>query len=174
MALDFAAIALAEIGNISERRVEQLVNPTLSGLPPFLVKESGIHSGYMMAQVTAASLVNENKILATPASIDSIPGSASREDHVSMGMTSARKLREIAANTQAILAVEILCAAQAIDLRDATNLGHGVAAAHHAVRKSVPHLDGDRLLSRDMEAVISLEKNGSIRNAVEGSIGNLR
>ena len=173
LALDFAAIALAEIGNISERRVEQLVNPTLSGLPPFLVKESGIHSGYMMAQVTAASLVNENKILATPASIDSIPGSASREDHVSMGMTSARKLREIAANTQAILAVEILCAAQAIDLRAATNLGHGVSAAHEAVRKSVPHLDGDRLLSRDMEAVISLEKNGSIRNAVERAVGDL-
>ena len=140
LALDFAAaIALAEIGNISERRVEQLVNPTLSVCHHSLVKESGIHSGYMMAQVTAASLVNENKILATPASIDSIPGSASREDHVSMGMTSARKLREIAANTQAILAVEILCAAQAIDLRAATNLGHGVSAAHEAVRKSVPH-----------------------------------
>ena len=91
-----------------------------------------------------------------------------------MGMTSARKLREIAANTQAILAVEILCAAQAIDLRAATNLGHGVSAAHEAVRKSVPHLDGDRLLSRDMEAVISLEKNGSIRNAVEATVGRLQ
>ena len=91
LALDFAAIAISEIGNISERRVEQLVNPSLSGLPPFLVPESGIHSGYMIAQVTAASLVNENKVLATPASIDSIPGSASREDHVSMGMTSATK-----------------------------------------------------------------------------------
>jgi histidine ammonia-lyase len=123
LSLDFAAIALAEIGNISERRVEQLVNPALSGLPPFLVPESGIHSGFMIAQVTAASLVNENKVLATPASIDSIPGSASREDHVSMGMTSARKLREIVNNIRAILAVEVLCAAQAVDFRGVAGLG---------------------------------------------------
>jgi histidine ammonia-lyase len=111
LTLDFVAIAVAELANISERRVEQLVNPSLSGLPPFLVPESGIHSGYMIAQVTAASLVNENKVLATPASVDSIPGSASREDHVSMGMTSARKLREIVGNTRVVLAVEMLCAA---------------------------------------------------------------
>jgi histidine ammonia-lyase len=173
LALDFAAIATAELGNISERRVEQLVNPTLSGLPPFLVPESGIHSGYMMAQVTAASLVNENKVFATPASIDSIPGSASREDHVSMGMTSARKLREIVTNVEAIIAVEVLCAAQAIDLQKPEALGSGTAAAHEQVRGAIPHLDGDRLLSRDIEAVLTLERKGTIVRAVEETIGEL-
>ncbi len=173
LALDFAAIATAELGNISERRVEQLVNPSLSGLPPFLVPESGIHSGYMMAQVTAASLVNENKVFATPASIDSIPGSASREDHVSMGMTSARKLREIVTNVEAIMAVEVLCAAQAIDLQKPETLGKGTAAAHEQVRGAIPHLDGDRLLSRDIEAVLTLERKGTIVAAVEEAIGDL-
>jgi histidine ammonia-lyase len=173
LSFDFAAIALAEIGNISERRVEQLVNPALSGLPPFLVPESGIHSGYMIAQVAAASLVNENKVFATPASVDSIPGSASREDHVSMGMTSARKLREIVTNTQAILAVEILCAAQAIDLREPERLGAGTNAAHRAVRAAVPHLDADRLLSVDIEAVLALERRNVILEAVEKAIGPL-
>jgi histidine ammonia-lyase len=149
------------------------VNPTLSGLPPFLVPESGIHSGYMMAQVTAASLVNENKVYATPASIDSIPGSASREDHVSMGMTSARKLREIVTNVEAIMAVEVLCAAQAIDLQQPETLGRGTAAAHSEVRSAIPHLDGDRLLSRDIEAVLTLERKGTIVRAVEDAIGAL-
>lgn len=173
LALDFAAIALAELGNISERRVEQLVNPALSGLPPFLVRQSGIHSGYMMAQVTAASLVNENKVLASPASTDSIPGSASREDHVSMGMTSARKLREIVANTRAILAVEILCATQAIDLRAPATPGRATAAAHAAVRRVVPHLDADRLLAVDIEAVLALEKSGAILVAVEQALASI-
>lgn len=173
LALDFAAIAISEIGNISERRVEQLVNPALSGLPPFLVPESGIHSGYMMAQVTAASLVNENKVLATPASIDSIPGSASREDHVSMGMTSARKLRAIVDNVRAILAVEVLCAAQAIDLRAPKSLGLGTAPAQKAVREAVPTLERDRYLARDIEAVLSLERRGTILHAVEKDIGPL-
>lgn len=173
LALDFVAIAVSELANISERRVEQLVNPALSGLPPFLVKESGIHSGYMIAQVTAASLVNENKVLATPASIDSIPGSASREDHVSMGMTSARKLREIVGNTRAVLAVEVLCATQAMDFRAPAEPGPGTKACHRVVRESVPHLDADRLVSRDMEAVLSLERRGSIVTSVEEAIGSL-
>ncbi|MEM6733489.1 MAG: aromatic amino acid lyase, partial [Myxococcota bacterium] len=168
LALDFAAIALAEIANISERRVEQLVNPLLSGLPPFLVPESGIHSGFMMAQVTAAALVNENKVLATPASIDSIPGSASREDHVSMGMTSARKLREIADNTRAVLAVELLCAAQAMDLRE-VRAGRGTSAAHALIRSHVPHLDADRVLADDIEAVIELIRTGAISRTVFGA-----
>ncbi|MBI3179087.1 MAG: histidine ammonia-lyase [Deltaproteobacteria bacterium] len=173
LALDFAAIALAEIGNVSERRVEQLVNPALSGLPPFLVPKSGTHSGYMIAQVTAASLVNENKVLATPASIDSIPGSASREDHVSMGMTSARKLREIVTNTHAILAVEILCAAQAIDFRAPASPGAGSRAAHAVVRKALPHLEADRLVARDIEAVLALERRNAILDSVEAAIGKL-
>jgi histidine ammonia-lyase len=162
LALDFSAIAVAELANIAERRVEQLVNPALSGLPPFLVAESGIHSGYMIAQVTAASLVNENKVLATPASIDSIPGSASREDHVSMGMTSARKLREIVGNTSAVLAVEMLCAAQAMDFRAPATPGKGTGAAHRAVRDAVPHLDADRLLYRDIESVLALERRAVV------------
>lgn len=173
LALDFAAIALAEIGNISERRVEQLVNPALSGLPPFLVPESGIHSGYMIAQVTAAALVNENKLLANPASTDSIPGSASREDHVSMGMTSARKLREIVTNTRAILAVELLCAAQAIDLRRPEALGTGTQAAFARIREAVPTLSHDRLLARDIQGVLSMERRGEILAAVEAAIGVL-
>ncbi len=172
LALDFAAIALAEIANISERRVEQLVNPNLSGLPPFLVPESGIHSGFMIAQVTAAALVNENKVLATPASIDSIPGSASREDHVSMGMTSARKLREIADNTRAVLAVELLCAAQAMDLRGA-RAGRGTSAAHALIRAHVPHLDGDRNLSEDIEKVIRLIHDGELSNSVLEAVQEL-
>lgn len=179
LVLDFAAIAMAELGNIAERRIEQMVNPAVSGLPAFLVAQSGIHSGYMMAQITAASLVNENKILATPASVDSIPGSASREDHVSMGMTSARKLREVVRNVEAILAIEMLCAAQAIDLRamaahtHAIRLGQGTHAAHHALRAVVPHLDADRLLSRDIQSVIDLLHRGTFLNAVEHVTGAL-
>jgi histidine ammonia-lyase len=173
LTLDYAAIALAEIGNISERRVEQLVNPALSGLPPFLVPESGIHSGYMIAQVTAAALVNENKVYATPASIDSIPGSASREDHVSMGMTSARKLREISKNVQAILAVEILCAAQAIDLRSPKRLGRGTQAAYEKVREVVPFLEVDRVVAVDIEAILALEGNDDIVASVEKEVGSL-
>jgi len=173
LALDFVAIAVAELGNIAERRVEQLVNPALSGLPPFLVEEGGTNSGYMMAQVTAASLVNENKAYATPASIDSIPGSASREDHVSMGMTSARKLREIVANTQAILSVELLCGAQAIDLRGPESLGKGTAEAHRVIREAVPMLKQDRFLSRDIEGVLSLVRRNVILEAVSGVVGKI-
>jgi histidine ammonia-lyase len=171
LALDFAAIALAEVGNISERRVEQMVNPALSGLPPFLTPQSGIHSGYMIAQVTAASLVNENKVLATPASVDSIPGSAVREDHVSMGMTSARKLREIVENVRAILAVELLCAAQAIDLREPERMSPAIGAAHAAVRRVVPHLEEDRLLSRDLNAVLELVRSDVLLRVVTDVLG---
>ena len=173
LALDFVAIAVAELANISERRIEQLVNPSLSGLPPFLVPASGTHSGYMIAQVTAASLVNENKMLATPASVDSIPGSASREDHVSMGMTSARKLREIVGNTRVVLAVEMLCAAQAMDFRAPAKAGVGTAAAHKVLRDVVPHLDADRLMHRDIEGALSVEQSGAILRAVEGVVGKL-
>src|SRR5262249_13221680 len=116
IALDFAAIALAELANISERRIEQLVNPHPSGLPAFLGKESGLRSGFMLAQVTAAALVSENKMLAHPASVDSIPSSAGREDHVSMGVHAAHKLREVVQNVETVLGIEALCAAQAIDL----------------------------------------------------------
>ncbi len=152
LALDYAAIAVAELANISERRIEQLVNPQLSGLPAFLSREPGKNSGFMMAQVTAASLVNENKVYCYPASVDSIPGSASREDHVSMGMTSARKLREVVSNTAHVLAIEWLCAAQAIDLRAPLVPGPLLQKVHGILRQDVPTLNDDRWLAPDLGA----------------------
>jgi histidine ammonia-lyase len=156
LALDFAAIAVSELANISERRIEQLVNPTLSGLPAFLSPSPGENSGYMMAQVTAASLVNENKVFCYPASVDSIPGSASREDHVSMGMTSARKLREVVRNARIVLAIEAMCAAQAIDFRAPLKPGPRILALHQRVRARVPRLGDDRWMSPDIAAAVEV------------------
>ena len=115
LALDFLCIAMAELSNISERRIERLVNPMLSGLPAFLVSDGGLNSGFMIAQYTAASLVSENKVLSHPACVDSIPTSANKEDHVPMGSISARKCRDIVKNTEYVVAIELLCAAQALD-----------------------------------------------------------
>jgi histidine ammonia-lyase len=171
LALDFAAIAVAELANISERRIEQLVNPHYSGLPPFLVKESGLNSGFMLAQVTAAALVSENKILAHPASVDSIPSSAGREDHVSMGVHAAHKLREIVGNVQTVLAIETLCAAQGIDLHRPLKGGPGVEAAHAALRAKVPHLDRDRPMHKDVEAALALVTSGELVAAAEQGLG---
>ena len=156
LVLDFAAIAASELASISERRVEQLLNPSLSGLPAFLTEHPGENSGFMMAQVTQASLVNENKVFSYPASVDSIPGSASREDHVSMGMTSARKLREIVKNVRHVLAVELLVAAQAIDLRRPLRSSHAIEAVHARVRAKVPKLGVDRFLAPDIAAMFTL------------------
>ncbi|MCC7382621.1 MAG: histidine ammonia-lyase [Deltaproteobacteria bacterium] len=171
-ALDFLAIAVSELASISDRRVEQLIDPALSGLPPFLIERSGLNSGFMMAQVTAASLVNENRILSTPASVDSIPTSANQEDHVSMGMTSARKAAEVVTNTRTCLAIELLCAAQAIDLVGLAP-GRGAAAAHRAIRARVPKLEEDRVLYPDIEAVSGLIEGGALRAAVEAEVGPL-
>jgi histidine ammonia-lyase len=125
LAFDFLGIALAELANVSERRIERLVNPALSGLPAFLVDHGGLNSGYMIVQYSAAALVSENKILAHPASVDSIPSSANQEDHVSMGTIAARKAKEIMENVRRVLATEILCACQGIDLRGNKGLGAG-------------------------------------------------
>ena len=161
LALDFAGIAVAELANIAERRIEQLVNPHLSsGLPPFLSPESGLNSGYMMAQVTAAALVTENKILAHPASVDSIPSSAGREDHVSMGVHAADKLARIVDNVRNVLAIELLCAAQGVDLRAPHRPGPALDAAHAALRTRVPTLDTDRVVHRDVETVRALLDDG--------------
>ncbi|RPH66978.1 MAG: histidine ammonia-lyase, partial [Myxococcaceae bacterium] len=138
LALDVLAIACTQLAAISERRVEQLVNPALSGLPPFLARNSGLNSGFMIAQVTSAALVAESRILSHPASVDSIPSSAGREDHVSMGMTAALKARQVVEFTRSCLAVEVLVAAQALDFRKPLRAGRGVAAAHAAVRQVVP------------------------------------
>jgi histidine ammonia-lyase len=175
IALDLAAIALAELANISERRVEQLVNPALStGLTPFLAPNSGLHSGFMIAQVASASLVSENKVLCHPASVDSIPSSAGREDHVSMGSISATKLARVIENVRSSLAIELLTAAAGIDQRRPLTPSVGVAAAHAAVRRVVPPLLEDRPLYRDIEAAAGLIASGELVREVESAVGPLR
>ncbi|MBO9542406.1 histidine ammonia-lyase [bacterium] len=173
LAMDFLAIALSELANISERRVERLVNATYSnGLPMFLSEEGGLNSGYMVAQYTAASLVSENKVLAHPSSVDSIPTSAGQEDHVSMGTTAARKAVNVCDNVERVLAIEFLCAAQAHDFRKIP-AGTGSAAAFAAIRKVVPYLAADRVVAKDIEAMVSIMRDGSLLAAVEAACGEL-
>jgi len=157
-AADMLAMALAELASISERRVDRMLDPAFSrGLPPFLAPDAGTNSGYMLAQYTAASLVSENKVLAHPASVDTIPTSGKQEDHVSMGWTAVRKLRDVAANVRTCLAVEILCAAQGIDLRsDIAPPSAASAAAHAAVRAHVDRMDVDREVAAQISAVDAL------------------
>ena len=163
IALDAAAIAVAELANISERRVEQLVNPHLSsGLPPFLAPDSGLNSGFMIAQVAAAALVSENKVLAHPASVDSIPSSAGREDHVSMGATAALKLATIHDHVRTVLAIELLCAAQGIDLRRPLKTTAPLEKVHAAIRAKVPAMMVDRPIHTDIAAVRALIDDGSL------------
>ena len=175
LALDLAAMAVAELANISERRVEQLVNPALStGLTPFLAPASGLHSGFMIAQVASASLVSENKIYCHPASVDSIPSSAGKEDHVSMGSISARKLQHVVANVRQSLAIEIMTAAAGLDQRAPLTPSKGVAAAHSAVRQRVAPLTEDRPLYKDISAVAAMIAEGSLVKAAEARVGVLR
>lgn len=150
-ALDIASIALSELSNISERRQELLLNPNTNGTNSFLAVEPGIDSGYMAAQYLSASLVNENKLLANPAVTDSIPGNVGIEDHVSMGMTSARKFRTIVENCATVLSVELLFAAQAIDLLKIKKLGNGTKSLYKKLRKNVPMWSQERILSEDIE-----------------------
>lgn len=173
LAMDYLAIALAELANISERRIERMVNPYLSGLPSFLIKEGGLNSGFMIAQYTAAALVSENKVLAHPASVDSIPTSANKEDHVSMGTIAARKAGDILENVKNVLAIELLCAAQALDLFTNLKPGKGALAAYKTLRKHVSHMDSDRELSPDIETVANLIDTDTILNAVEKATGPL-
>jgi histidine ammonia-lyase len=174
LALDLAAMATAELANISERRVEQLVNPALStGLTPFLAAGSGLHSGFMIAQVASASLVSENKILCHPASVDSIPSSAGKEDHVSMGSVSARKLRDVVANVRHALAIEIMTAAAGVDQRAPLAPSRGVRAAHTAVRARVASMTEDRPLYGDIAAVVELIVSGGLVAAAEKAVGRL-
>ncbi len=140
LAADYAGIAAAELADISERRIEQMLNPALSGLPAFLAEQGGLHSGLMISQYTAASLVSENKVLAHPASVDSIPTSANQEDHVSMGTIACRKARQIYENVLWVLAIEVVSAAQALDFHKPLHPGKGVEAVYEAVREAVPHL----------------------------------
>jgi histidine ammonia-lyase len=159
--LDLAAIALADLASISERRIERLVNPDLSGdLPPFLTDDAGVSSGFMIAQITAAALVNECKTLAAPASVDSIPTGAGKEDHVSMGMTGARKLRQVLRNVETVLGLELMIAAQGLEHRRPLRPGRGVARAYDLVRGRIPPLDRDRLLAPDIDAAATLVRDG--------------
>ncbi len=160
LSADVATIALTELANISERRIEQLVNPQLSGLYPFLIKDAGLNSGFMIAQVTAASLVNENRMLSMPASVDNIPSSANREDHVSMGMTACRKLTTVVENTAYVLAIEAICAAQGIEYRRPLKAGTGVEVAYSVVRDEVPFIERDTKLNHYIERVKNLITEG--------------
>jgi histidine ammonia-lyase len=157
-AADMLAMALAELGSISERRVDRMLDPAFSrGLPPFLAPDAGTNSGFMLAQYTAASLVSENKVLAHPASVDTIPTSGKQEDHVSMGWTAARKLREVVANVRTCLAVEVCCAAQGIDLRTQIAVpSEPMRAVHAAIRERVPMMDVDREVSEQIITVDGL------------------
>jgi histidine ammonia-lyase len=173
-ALDALTMAVAELANISERRTERLVNPSLSGgLPAFLTPDGGLNSGFMLPQYVAASLVSENKVLAHPASVDSIPTSAGHEDHVSMGNTSGLKAWQALANSESALAIELLAAAQAVEFLAPLQPGRGAAAARASVRELSPRLEDDRSLAVDIEAVAAAIRSGAIVAAVEAEVGAL-
>ncbi|MDR7560315.1 MAG: histidine ammonia-lyase [Armatimonadota bacterium] len=174
LAADVLAVATSGLASISERRIERLVNPALSGLPAFLTPDGGLHSGLMLAQYTAAALVSENKVLCHPASVDSIPTSAGQEDHVSMGMIAARKAARVVAHTGQVLAIELVCAAQALEFHRPARPGAGTGAAYAAVREVVPRLEEDRALAPDLEAAVQLVRSGRLAAAVEGAVGEVR
>ena len=170
LASDIIVLALAQLATISERRSDRLVNPALSELPPFLTAESGLQSGYMMAQVTAAALASEIKTLAHPASVDTIPTSANREDHVSMSMGAALKASRALELASRVIAVEILCAAQALDLLAPLTTSAMLARAHAAVRAVVPALTADRPPAPDIDAIAAMISNGSLESAIGAEV----
>ena len=173
LSFDFLGIALSEIANVSERRLERLVNPALSELPAFLAKNGGLNSGFMIVQYSAASLVSENKVLAHPASVDSIPSSANQEDHVSMGTIAARKAREILGNTRKVLAMELLAACQGIDLRGKKKLGKGTEIVYNIVRNHLPTIEEDKIMYEEINMCEELIKSNAILDEVESKIGKL-
>lgn len=173
LAMDFLGITLSEIANISERRLERLVNPQLSnGLPAFLTKHGGLNSGFMITQYSAAALVSENKVLAHPASVDSIPSSANQEDHVSMGTIAARKSRDIKNNTANVLAIELLAAAQAVDLREKREMGKGTGEVYRLIREKVLTLEDDRVMYEDMQKVLEIIMSEEPVKKVEQLLGS--
>jgi histidine ammonia-lyase len=174
-ALDTLAMAVAELANIAERRVERLVNPSLSGgLPAFLTGDGGLNSGFMIPQYVAASLVSENKVLSHPAAVDSIPTSAGQEDHVSMGNVSGLKAWQVLENAERVLAIELLAGAQAVEFLAPLQPGVGVRATREFVRSVSPRLRDDRPLAPDIEAIAATVRDGSLVDAVESEIGELR
>jgi histidine ammonia-lyase len=173
IASDVLAIAVAELGSISERRTERLVNPALSDLPAFLAREGGVQSGLMIAQVVAAALASENKALAHPASVDSIPTSASKEDHVSMGATAARKAARVVANVRRILAIELLCACQALEFLKPLETSKALRAVQERVRACVADYGRDRVLAPEIESVAELVRRGELSDAAASVCGRL-
>lgn len=170
LSFDYLGIAMAELANVSERRLERLINSQLNDLPAFLVDDGGLHSGFMITQYAAASLVSENKVLAHPASVDSIPSSANQEDHVSMGTIAARKSREIIENAKRVLATEIMAACQAIDFREGFELGKGTAAAYRTVREVVDFVSEDRIMYDDLEKITELITSSKLVGNVEREV----
>ena len=173
LALDAASIGLSELGSISERRLFRMLTGFLSELPPFLTRHSGLDSGYMLLQYTAAALVTENQLLAVPASVHSLPTSADQEDHNSMGWHSALRARQVASNVETILALEALGAAQGIDLLAPLKPGRLTAQAHAAIREKVPTLDHDRVLQPDIQAATELVRNGTLARIADSAIPSL-
>lgn len=171
LSFDFLKIAQAELANVSERRIERLVNPAYSGLPAFLTANGGVNSGFMIVQYSAAALVSENKVLAHPASVDSIPSSAGQEDHVSMGTIAARQAGEIGKNVRRVLAMELMVACQGIDMRGNHGMGVGTQAAYDLVRKGCPYLAEDRELYDDINYCEQIIADGSLVKTVEAAIG---
>ena len=174
IAMDTLGIAMAEYANVAERRIERLVNPQLSGLPGFLTPVEGINDGFMVAQYAAAALVSENKVLAHPASVDSIPTSANQEDHVSMGTIASRKAATIISHVQSVLAVEMICGAQAVDFKDHEKLAKGTRAAYDLIRSEVSFMEQDRAIYLDMNKVTAMIRDGRILAAVEQAVGELK
>ena len=174
LAMDYAKSAIAELANISERRTARLQDPALSNLPAFLTTEAGLNSGLMITQYSAAALVSENKVLAHPASVDSVPTSANQEDHVSMGTIAARQAATILNNSQMVVAIELLNSAQALDLLSTGEPGQGVMAANRAIREVVPQLRGDRIMAGDIEAVFELVASGDLLEAVRSAVSGLK
>jgi len=170
LAMDFMSIALSELANVSERRIERMVNGNLSGLPRFLAVEGGLNSGLMIAQYTAASLVSENKVLAHPASVDSIPTSANQEDHNSMGSIAAQKCYRIMHNLENVLAIELMTAAQAIEFLKPLKCGKGTSIVYKRIREVVPPLEKDRIIYDDVKKVLSIVKDDSLLNSIEKKI----
>jgi histidine ammonia-lyase len=167
IAADLLCIGLSQLATISERRAERLVNPALSGLPAFLTRHGGLQSGLMMAQVTAAALTSEMKTLAHPASVDTIPTSANKEDHVSMSMAAGLKAMRALELARQVMAVELLCACQAIDLLAPLTTSDSLARVHGIIREHVPTLDGDRPPSNDLAAITELIASGALERAID-------
>lgn len=173
LCMDYLAMGLAEICNISERRIEKMMNPSFSDLPAFLTKNSGLNSGLMIAHVTAAALVSENKYLCHPASVDSVPTSTDKEDHVSMGVTAGRKLHEVLSNAKSVLAIELLCNTQALEFQRPLKTSPALEEVHALIRKHVAKIDDDRIFFKDINNIIKLIDSGEIIAAAQKHIGEL-